>query len=258
MANANIVKKAEAKLPSLSLDMIESDASNGLENISSDDQAIPRLKILMQLSPELDELRDKGAKPGDIYNTVTEELYDGAKGLKVLPCAFKREYVEWTDRGRGSTGMPANVFSSSSDIMTKTTRDENNKDRLENGNYIETCGNHYVIIFPNGHSSEAIITMKATQLKKSRKWNSMLLNLKIKNSKGISFTPPAYSHYYLLKTVKEGNDKGSWYGWEISRGEMVDNADDYNTAKSFSESVNKGEIKVKYEEESAKDQKVPF
>ena len=86
----------------------------------------------------------------------------------------------------------------------------------------------------------------------------MLLNLKIKNSKGISFTPPAYSHYYLLKTVKEGNDKGSWYGWEISRGEMVDNADDYNTAKSFSESVNKGEIKVKYEEESAKDQKVPF
>ena len=33
---------------------------------------------------------------------------------------------------------------------------------------------------------------------------------------------------------------------------------DYNTAKSISESVNKGELKVKYEEESAKDQKVPF
>ena len=216
MANTNVAKKPQAKLPSLSLDMIESDASNGLENITSDDQAIPRLKILMQLSPELDELRDEGAKPGDIYNTVTEEWYDGTKGLRVLPSAYKRQYVEWADRGQGS-GAPINVYDASSDILTKTTRDENNKDCLENGNYVETCGDHYVVIIPNGHSSEAIITMKATQLKKSRKWNSMLLNLKIKNSKGVSFTPPSYSHYYLLKTSKEGNDKGSWYGWEISR-----------------------------------------
>ena len=258
MANTNVTKKAEAKLPSLSLDMIESDATNGLENITSEDQAIPRLKILMQLSPELEELRDEGAKPGDIYNTVTEEWYDGTKGLRVLPSAYKRQYVEWADRGQGS-GAPINVYDASSDILTKTTRDENNKDRLENGNYVETCGDHYVVIIPNGHSSEAIITMKATQLKKSRKWNSMLLNLKIKNSKGVSFTPPSYSHYYLLKTSKEGNDKGSWYGWEISREKMVDNVDDYNTAKSFSERINKGEINVKYEEESSKDdQKVPF
>ena len=31
MANTNVAKKPQAKLPSLSLDMIESDASNGLE-----------------------------------------------------------------------------------------------------------------------------------------------------------------------------------------------------------------------------------
>ena len=256
MANANVAKKVEAKLPALSLDMMESDAHSGLENIQQDDLATPRLKILMQLSPELEELEN--AKAGMIFNTVTNELYDGSKGIRVLPCAYQRQYVEWADRGQGS-GAPINVYDASSDILTKTTRDENNKDRLENGNYVETCGDHYVVIIPNGHSSEAIITMKATQLKKSRKWNSMLLNLKIKNSKGVSFTPPSYSHYYLLKTSKEGNDKGSWYGWEISREKMVDNVDHYNTAKFYSERINKGEINVKYEEESAKDdQKVPF
>ena len=256
MANTNVAKKAEAKLPALSLDMMESDAHSGLENIQQDDLATPRLKILMQLSPELEEMEN--AKAGMIYNTVTNELYDGSKGIRVLPCAYQRQYVEWADRGQGS-GAPINVYDASSDILTKTTRDENNKDRLENGNYVETCGDHYVVIIPNGHSSEAIITMKATQLKKSRKWNSMLLNLKIKNSKGVSFTPPSYSHYYLLKTSKEGNDKGSWYGWEISREKMVDNVDHYNTAKFYSERINKGEINVKYEEESAKDdQKVPF
>ena len=256
MANTNVAKKPQAKLPSLSLDMIESDASNGLENITSDDQAIPRLKILMQLSPELDELRDEGAKPGDIYNTVTEEWYDGTKGLRVLPSAYKRQYVEWADRGQGS-GAPINVYDASSDILTKTTRDENNKDRLENGNYVETCGNHYVLLVNGADSTPALITMKATQLKKSRKWNSMLLNLKINGKNGL-FTPPSYSHFYRLKTSKEGNDKGSWYGWEISREEQLGDANLYSIAKTFAESVTKGEVKVKYEEETTNDQKVPF
>ena len=44
--------------------------------------------------------------------------------------------------------------------------------------------------------------MKSTQLKKSRRWNSMMLNLKIQGSKG-PFTPPSYSHIYKLKVVKE-------------------------------------------------------
>ena len=100
MANTNVAKKAEAKLPALSLDMMESDAHSGLENIQQDDLATPRLKILMQLSPELEEMEN--AKAGMIYNTVTNELYDGSKGIRVLPCAYQRQYVEWADRRQGS------------------------------------------------------------------------------------------------------------------------------------------------------------
>ena len=86
MANNNVAKKQESKLPALSLDMMESDAHSGLENIQQDDLATPRLKILMQLSPELEEMEN--AKAGMIYNTVTNELYDGSKGIRVLPCAY--------------------------------------------------------------------------------------------------------------------------------------------------------------------------
>ena len=81
MANNNVAKKQESKLPALSLDMMESDAHSGLENIQQDDLATPRLKILMQLSPELEEMEN--AKAGMIYNTVTNELYDGSKGIRV-------------------------------------------------------------------------------------------------------------------------------------------------------------------------------
>ena len=133
MADANVAKK-ETKLPALNLAVMEEDANSGLQNITQDDLATPRLKVLMQLSPELEDLEN--AKAGMIYNTVTNELYDGSAGIKVLPCAYQRQYVEWADRGQGS-GAPINVYDSTSDILTKTTRDENNKDRLENGNYIE-------------------------------------------------------------------------------------------------------------------------
>ncbi len=258
MANANAaqnVAKKESKLPTIALETMEMDASSGLENISQDDLATPRLKVLMQLSPELEEIEN--AKAGMIFNTVTSDLYDGSKGIRVLPCAYQRQYVEWADRGQGS-GAPINVFDASSDILTKTTRDDNNKDRLENGNYVETCGNHYVLLVTDdGDATPALITMKATQLKKSRKWNSMLLNLKLKGKNGL-FTPPSYSHYYNLKTVKEGNDKGNWYGWEISREDTLQDANLYSMAKTFAESVSKGEVKVKYEQEAATSEQTPF
>jgi|TARA_R100001126_G_scaffold93324_1_gene63666 hypothetical protein len=258
MANANAaqnVAKKESKLPTIALETMELDASSGLENISQDDLATPRLKVLMQLSPELEEIEN--AKAGMIFNTVTNDLYDGSKGIRVLPCAYQRQYVEWADRGQGS-GAPINVFDASSDILTKTTRDDNNKDRLENGNYVETCGNHYVLLVTDdGDATPALITMKATQLKKSRKWNSMLLNLKLKGKNGL-FTPPSYSHYYNLKTVKEGNDKGNWYGWEISREDTLQDANLYSMAKTFAESVSKGEVKVKYEQEAATSEQTPF
>ena len=247
MANSNVAKKENA-VPALNISLMEQDASSGLENISQEDLATPRLKVLMALSPEVQDESVPGAKPGLIYNTVTNELYDGAKGIRVLPCAYQRQYVEWADRGQG-TGAPINVFESTSDILTKTTRDDNRKDRLENGNYVETCGNHFILLVnDDGDSSPAVITMKSTQLKKSRKWNSMMLNVKLKGKSGL-FTPPSYSHFYRLKAVKEKNDKGNWHGWEVSREEQVTDANLYQIAKSFAESVNKGERSVKYEEE---------
>ena len=250
----DIAKKTEAKLAALNLELMEQDAIIGTGDLTQDDLATPRLKILQPLSPELQDIED--ARPGMIYNSVTETLYKGSDGVKVIPCAYQRDYVEWVDRGKPSTGKPVNLYTSSSDILTKTTRDENNKDRLENGNYIETCANHYVLLV-NGEATPAVITFKSTQFKKSKKWNSMMLNLRFEVKNG-PFIPPSYSHYYRLKTVKEGNDKGNWFGWEISREEQLEDVSHYKQAKQFAESVSKGEVKVKHEQEVPTDQKTPF
>lgn len=242
-----VAKKKETALAVIDNSVFEGDAHDGMDNISSEDVALPFLKVLSQLSPELETV--EGAKAGMIYNTVTGEVYDGVAGIKVVPCHYERKYIEWTPRGQGS-GAPVAVHPATSDIMTKTFRKSGeSKDYLENGNYIENSAQHYVLIVDDaGNASPALIVMKATQLKKSRKWNSMMMTLKL-NGKNGPFTPPSYSHVYRLMTTKESNDKGSWYGWEVERVGPVEDATVYATAKSFSLSVKQGEVNVKHDQD---------
>ena len=77
-----------------------------------------------------------------------------------------------------------------------------------------------------------------------------MLGLKLKGAKGL-FTPPSYSHIYLIKTIAESNDLGTWFGWDISRVGPVEDQDVYQQANAFSTSVAAGDIKVKHDEESS-------
>ena len=96
----------KSNLPQMSV--FEDDARKGLGNLTQEDLALPFLKILGQLSPEVNKRDGKyvqGAEPGMIYNTVSGELLNGEKGIQVLPCFYKLEYVEWQNIGEGS-GAP--------------------------------------------------------------------------------------------------------------------------------------------------------
>ena len=177
----------------LATNLFEADANEGTQNISQQDLALPFLKILGQLSPEVNKRDGKyveGAEPGKIINTVTNKLYDE---IEVIPVFYKRQYVEWADRGT-STGAPVAIHNADSDIISQTTRGKDYKDRLANGNYLENTANHYVI-YLNDTPQQAMVSMKSTQLKVSRKWNSMMMGIKMQGKNGL-FTPPTYSHIY--------------------------------------------------------------
>ena len=242
----NIVKKEEAG--ALVANMFEADANQGSQNITQDDLALPFLKVLGQLSPEVNERDGKhveGAKPGMILNTVTKEIYDGTEGINVLPAHYERKLVEWQDRG-DSKGAPVAIHNAESDIMSQTTRDKSYKDRLPNGNYLDRTASHFVIVGGNAPST-ALITMKSTQLKISRKWNSMMAGIRLKGKNGL-FTPASFSHIYRLKTTQMSNDKGTWFGWEVSKVGPVEDAALYKQAKEFAENISKGDVEVSHSE----------
>ena len=237
--------------------MFEADANTGFGNMDTDDYALPFLRVLGQLSPECNKRDAKyidGAEPGMIFNTVTKQLYDGENGVNIIPCYYKREYVEWSDRGEG-TSAPIAIHSVESGIIKDTTRDAGYKDRLPNGNYLENTASYFVTI---DDGTSALISMKSTQLKVSRSWNSMMNSIKLKGKNGM-FTPAMYSHVYNLKTVQQSNDKGTWFGWSIEKVGPVQDKDLYEAAKSFASSVNKGDVTAKHggDETKSKDE-VPF
>ena len=164
MAN-EVANKASASLA------LFGDDAKGFDNMTQDDLALPFVRILGQLSPQVtagDPKYIEAAKPGMIYNTVTNELYDGKKGIKVIPCYYKKDYPEWSDRGDGP-GAPVAVHMPNSPVIATGKRD-GSKIRLPNGNYLEETASYYVMIeTKSGGYTPALITMKSTQLNVSKK-----------------------------------------------------------------------------------------
>ena len=75
-------------------------SGSGVDDLGSEDLAIPFVKILQKMSDELDDLDN--AKAGDIINSVTKEVTKGKNGIRVIPCAYRLEWIEWEPRGTGT------------------------------------------------------------------------------------------------------------------------------------------------------------
>ena len=238
-----VAVKQEAGLPSDAL--FEADAKLGFENIDQESLALPILKLLQNGSGEAQKRNAnyvEGAEPGMFFNTVTRKLYDGDKGIQVIPCHYRLEYQEWADFGTGS-GRPENIYPASSDILSKTTKDAMGKDRLPNGNYIQKTSQHFVIITDGKSAETALISMYSSQAKVSRKWNSMMMSI-TKNGKDGPYTPPPFSHYYKISSVENTGKGNQWYGYNIVKVGEVSAANVYKRAKTFYESCRRGDSSV--------------
>ena len=114
---------------------------------------------------------------------------------------------------------------------------------LENGNQIIKTANHFVII--NGDRPEkALMTMKSTQLKESRNWNSLMENefeIDPKTKKAVP--APIFSRIYKLNSV-ENSGSFTWHGYKVSLLRKVDNAGIYQMAKDFHNSLKASQKKA--------------
>ena len=220
------------------------DSGMGLENVDKGDLALPFLKLLQSGSDETKKRHAKyveGAEAGMFYNTVTKKLYNGEKGIEVIPVFYRMTYPEWAPFERRE-GRPVHNDRGPG-VMSKVTQNDKNKDMLDNGNEIIKTANHFVVI--NGERPEkALMTMKSTQLKVSRQWNSLMEN-EFENdpNTGKSLQAPTFSRIYKLNSV-ENSGSFTWHGYNVSMVRKVDNAGLYQMARDFYNSLKNSQQKA--------------
>lgn len=231
---------------------IESDAGMGLENMSARDMSVPYFSIIQKTSPQVDKTEPeyiKGAEAGQFMNTVSQQLFDGEAGVYVILCDYQVRYTEWRLREKGG-GLVADHGDNES-VLVGTTKDEKKRDINASGNQIVKSFNYPALIIDKQtlETSKILISFTSTQLKKAKKLNTMVNELKLQGKNG-KYTPPIFYRVYHFQTVPESNEQGSWYGFKITPDKVLpdfageDWKEVYQEAKHFSEQMRSGSVKT--------------
>lgn len=226
-------------------------AGTGLEEVKSDDLAIPFIRILQAMSPQVNKRAAEyvdGAEVGMIFNTVTNAIYDGEKGVEIIPCSYTKRYLEWIPREKGGGLVTADH---SPDILRQCTKNTKGEYVLENGNTIDETAQFFILLLDeNEGPQQAVLSFSRSQLGVARKWNTILRMAKIPNSEGKLVPAPMFAYKYLLTTVELSNDKGSWFGFNVSQADAIvgkEKALAYE-ARDFMLAARSGDVEVKHDD----------
>ena len=97
--------------------MMEQDAGQGMENMGTEDLALPFLKVLSGNDPVLDE--NETARKGDIYNTVTGLF----SGLRVAAEAVRlRQFMSPDKHVQKRSGLPMTTKNTLLTAMVSTLK----------------------------------------------------------------------------------------------------------------------------------------
>ncbi len=238
-------KKQEVATIGAATELAISSAMSGMEGMQVEDIAIPFISILQTLSPMLKKSNanyNPDAEEGFIFNSVTGEVYPD--GITVIPCAYKRNYVEWKPRSAGG-GYVAEHDRNSPLLKQCTQHAERNVLITPNGNELVDTANYYVLLVKGeGDSLEvekAIIAMVSTNLTLARKWNSIMQAKKLRIA-GEFRTPPMFAYSYHLSTVQDSNDQGEWSKFKLGESALVEEAFLVQEAIDFTNAIKAGEI----------------
>lgn len=250
-----------ALVPTGMAEVFEEDASQSA-GFERDDLALPFLRLLQKMSPEVDKRDAKyveGASDGDFINTATGDLWDGTKGVLVVPIVHQRSITEWRPRKDGG-GLVKDHGSDMTVLKLLTKDPQTGRDVLPNGHELVRASLYYLYVIDEetGGFQSVALSLSATQLKKARRWNTLMETLSVRNpSNGKHFRPAPFYMTYKLTSVAESNDKGSWSGLKVEYYrpliELPNGLDIYMAARSLRDAINQGTVKTQSMEETAGD-----
>jgi hypothetical protein len=225
-----------------------------LDDYSRAEVSIPFLGILQPLSPQLNPSMPtfiEGSKVGQIFNSVTKELYDT---VDVVVAYAKRSFIEWVPRSagggfRGEYGPEKEpeydkLLTAARAKRAAANEKENGRAILPNNNELVDTRSFFVLrlVEEGGLAQPAVVSMSSTQTKVARDWLQMM-NM----YQPIGLPPkryPLFAGVYRLSTRQRQNAAGFWYVFNPARLGFNNNPDLVSQALAFRENILGGAIVV--------------
>jgi hypothetical protein len=207
-------------------------AGLGTNTIDQSVLGLPMLQIIQKGSPQVDathkryaEAKIDGAKAGNILFVRENKVI--AQPLTVIPLGQSTCYTIWRPlaAGGGFIGIESLTITGDSRYHRgiKGTPNEN-KEYLGDNEAVLTV--YLLVYFLDGAEwKQGLIAFTGTALRSARVWSRQLLSMKHPEMP-VTSIPPIFSSKWLLTTKVEQNAKGSWFGWNIAKGDFLDTTKD--------------------------------
>lgn len=210
------------------VDLLSAYSGAGLEEVTQDDIQIPFLRIIQKGSPQIDKNEASyidSAGVGDIFDTATLEVFDGEKGVRVIPAYFHTKYIEWKPRTAGGGFVKDHGVD---DRAYRSCKIVDNKRVTPEGNFIERTMTFYVFYqSKDGSWKQAVLGLSASNLTPGRNWITNLSTPRflknketgalILNKEGKKIRLAMFTQSYLITSSPKSNDKGNWMQMKITK-----------------------------------------
>jgi len=186
-------------------------AGAGMENVTQADVSIPFLGLIQALSPQVQAGDAKfidGAKPGQLFNTVTNELIGDGTTAFFVACCKESKFVEWVPRDKGG-GLVA-MHEPNSEFVLACKRAATDQFRLTTDEGNDLLETHYVYgLLIEGAEGKTVETPIVIGFSSSKiKVYKAQLMTRIRTIKG---TPPMFAFRFKITSVPDKNKKGQPY-----------------------------------------------
>lgn len=234
-------------------DILEGDSGVGNEDIGMNERTIPFVTILQNASPQVAKggpEQIKGAESSCFMNTLTKKITHGnvaepekGQGILFIPTYFKVKPIEWHRRGQdGSGGGLVRIWGDDDTYKrngqfvfdAKRNRYVNNENNSEVSDHYETYGlwagdfgkskeegkpstlEELMELLTLTDPMPCVMSMKGSQIKKARAWNSERLMRRMM-VKGRNMQAPAWFDAWRVQSKYEQNEQGNWFGYIPTR-----------------------------------------
>lgn len=182
----------------------------GQEEMGREDFVLPRIAIAQTLSPAINKKKPgyiQGLEAGQLYNTVTREVY--GESIRFVPALFAKSRIYFEDINKGG-----GIICQSANGINGGQLNPASCDACENSRFIDgeppKCNKFmnypgFVVTDKGDVLGMAAVSMKSTSIGVAKNWNSLI---RLSNL-------PTYGKVYRISVVEDSRDSNDFWNFKV-------------------------------------------